>query len=262
MRIGGFFSFVAHGVIIATGLLAAPSGNSDDAEAMPVIDIDLVTISDETDLAAITKDAELDEKAEEAQQEEYAAAAAPPPKPEDTVALDEPEARPPPKPKEKTFEEELAALTAAIPNKEPQRARDASSNRSANLNNIPDAGSRPGAGRKTGNSVTIAAYIASQLVTNRCWTDHSDMADAKRLSTTFRVRFGRNGKFLSEPQMIDPPRPPSSDPPLQVYIQHGITALNKCNTDFGFKVPTEYFELPTSEQYLDLRLLPQIAAMK
>jgi hypothetical protein len=61
--------------------------------------------------------------------------------------------------------------------------------------------------------------------------------------------------------MIEPGRPPTNDPPLQVYIQHAFTALNKCNT-IGFVIPPDYFNLPTNEQYLELQLLPNIAKMR
>ena len=86
------------------------------------------------------------------------------------------------------------------------------------------------------------------------------MADAHRLRTVIRVRFGRNGRFLDEPQMIEPSRPPSNDQVLQVYIQHAFTALNKCNT-IGFRVPPEYFETQPV-QYIDLVFLPKIAAQR
>jgi hypothetical protein len=86
------------------------------------------------------------------------------------------------------------------------------------------------------------------------------MADAHRLRTVIRVRFGRNGRFLEEPQMIEPSRPPTNDQVLQVYIQHAFTALNKCNT-LGFAVPKEYFETQPA-QYIDLVFLPKIAAQR
>jgi outer membrane biosynthesis protein TonB len=253
MRIGGFFSFLAHGVIIATGVLAAPSGRSVGAEAMPFIDIDLVTIADETNIAPVTKDAELDEKAEEEQQEEFSSATPPPPKPEETVPLDEPEARPPPKPKEKTLQEELNNILGEIPEEKPQPKR-TGGNKSANLDEVPDAGARPGAGRHTANTATVRDYISAQLKGNKCWADPDDMPDAHRLRAVFSVRFGRNGRFLEAPKMIEPSRPPSSDPPLEVYIQRARRALDMCNS-IGFRVPNEYFQ-DQPVQYIELVFLP------
>jgi hypothetical protein len=259
MRVGGFFSMMGHGAVVAAGLFVAPSIAS-DAEMMPIIDVDLVTIADETNIAPVTRDAELDEKAEEAQQEEVSAATPPPPKPEETVPLDEPEVRPPPKKKEESADDILKGILSGIPESKPQPPRASASDKATNLANIPDAGARPGYGRQTGNTSTVRDFISSQLIANRCWTDHSDMADAHRLKTVIRVRFGRNGRFLDEPQMIEPSRPPASDQVLQVYIQHAFTALNKCNT-IGFKVPPEYFE-SQPVQYIDLVFLPKIAAQR
>jgi hypothetical protein len=260
MRVGGFFSLMAHAAVVAAGMVVAPSAMS-DVEMMPVINVDLVSIAEETNLAPITEQAKEDDLAQEMKQEEVPAAEPPPPpKEEETVPVEEPKAKPAPKPKEKSAADELAGILSAIPDKKPQPKRTAAAETPTNLRDVPDAGARAGYGRQTANTVTIRDFISSQLISNRCWTDHSDMADAHRLRTVIRVRFGRNGRFLEEPQMIEPSRPPTNDQVLQVYIQHAFTALNKCNT-LGFAVPKEYFETQPA-QYIDLVFLPKIAAQR
>jgi hypothetical protein len=68
------------------------------------------------------------------------------------------------------------------------------------------------------------------------------------------VKFGRDGHFLGEPQLIEPAREPSGDQPMQVFIARARTALRMCN-NIGFKVPAEYFEVQPA-QYIDIVFLP------
>ena len=116
---------------------------------------------------------------------------------------------------------------------------------------------RMGAGEMRRTQVTVTDYIRAQLINNRCWTDHSDMADAQRLKTTIRVWFGRDGKFARPPELRE--REPFNDPPMQVFIQHARTALSKCNT-IGWKVPEEYFKLEPAPYYIDLVFVPKVGA--
>jgi hypothetical protein len=109
------------------------------------------------------------------------------------------------------------------------------------------------------NTVMFAQAIGSQLISNRCWTDHSDMADAHRLRAVINIRLGRNGRFLDEPKLVEPARPPANDPAMQAYIQETFMALNKCNA-IGFKIPPEYFELPPASQEILLVFLPKVTA--
>ena len=107
-------------------------------------------------------------------------------------------------------------------------------------------------------TASITDIITSQLRDKQCWADHSDMADAKRLTATYRVWFGRNGKFSKPPELIDPSRKPVNDGPLNTYIVHAERALNKCNT-IGWYVPEDYFRLP-QPAYIDIEFLPSIGA--
>jgi hypothetical protein len=107
-------------------------------------------------------------------------------------------------------------------------------------------------------TATIIDILVSQLKDNRCWADHSDMADAKRLRATFRIAFGRNGKFSMQPELMSPTRKPANDPPLNTFIVHAERALNMCN-QIGWIVPEAYFRLP-EPRTIDLEFLPKIGA--
>ena len=106
-------------------------------------------------------------------------------------------------------------------------------------------------------TASVIDTIKSQLITNKCFADHSDMADARRLSATFRMSFSRNGKFSQPYLLIKPTREPFGDPPLQAFITHARRALDMCNT-IGWQIPEEYFKLGTNYP-IELEFLPQIA---
>jgi outer membrane biosynthesis protein TonB len=271
MRIGAtFLSAVIHAGVVAAGLFviqAAPKDRS--MSTMIPINLDLVTIGDVTDIMSVTEDAKIDEEAKTEEAEPVASATpVAPVVEEDSVAL-EPAAKPKkeePKKQEakpapaKSARDELNSFLddtlAGIQKNQPKPQGTAS--KSTNTTNQKP---QLGANAQKRMQVTIEDAIRAQLVNNRCWTDHSDMADAPRLAATFRVWFSRSGKFAREPQLIDPTREPSGDPPLQVFVQLGRTALQKCNT-IGWRVPEEYFQLPNQPAYIDIEMVPKVAAMR
>lgn len=89
-------------------------------------------------------------------------------------------------------------------------------------------------------SSTIAQAIHGQLISKGCWGEQRDMPETARLRAVVAVKFGQDGRFISEPQLVDPGREPSNDPAMQVFIQRARSALAKCN-QIGFDVPREYF---------------------
>ncbi|HVY88331.1 MAG TPA: hypothetical protein VG942_05645 [Hyphomonadaceae bacterium] len=265
MRIGGILSVAVHVAFVAAGMVVAPALKSDPAP-MIVIPLDLVTISDSTNIAPVSEKAKEDDKAEETKQPEQQAAAAPPPPPPETFV---PDASTPPPPKkepdkrsdakqdgkldQKDFLKNLNALISAADDKPSKAKRDATADKAANLRNVADAGARAGAGDMKRMTATVTDFIRAQLLAKGCWTDHDDMADARRLRAVIRVRFTASGHFLGDPQLVDP-REPSSDPPMQAFIGFARTALDKCNR-LGFQVPQEYFQVQPA-QYIDIEFLP------
>ncbi len=268
MRIGGFFSLAAHIGVAAAGLWVLPAASSSAPSPMIIIPVDLVTVSDVTDIAPVTEDAKEDEKPIEEEVTEDVASTASAKAEEDTVALSaattpapktpdpvkKPDTKADAKKTEKSFLDELDGILASA-NTPPKQSRSATGAKAANTTNEAP---RMGAGEKRDMTARIEDIIRSQMITNRCWTDHSDMADAQRLRATFRVWFGRNGKFSQPYQLIDPGRAPTGDPPMQTFVAHGITALDKCN-NIGWRVPEEYFKLP-QPAYIDIDLIPKVGA--
>src|SRR5215468_887221 len=97
MRVGGLLSVAFHVAAVAAGMIVAPALKSDPTP-MIIIPLDLVTISDTTNIAPVSEKAKEDDKAQESNQPvaPQAAAAPPPPKPEEFV----PDAATPPPKKE------------------------------------------------------------------------------------------------------------------------------------------------------------------
>jgi hypothetical protein len=115
----------------------------------------------------------------------------------------------------------------------------------------------PDAGRKAAATETVDS-ISSHLIKSRCWTDHSDMADARRLQATFRVWIGRDGRFSRAPERVRPSTIPADDAPMQTFVAHASNALKKCN-ELGWPIPADYFEFSDPPLELDIEFLPKIA---
>lgn len=260
-----FFSFLLHGGVVIATLLSMPQ-----AEPLPVttqhyVPIELVDMSDETNLTEIA--AAMEKAEEEASLEEETKAApapAPPPVEEDAVSFDEPKEQPkqetkkdPPKAApapSKSLSSELDDILAGI-EKAPKPSK---SNSNVAPASAANEAPRMAVGDRRRMTATITDILVSQLRDNGCWADHSDMADAKRLRATFQVAFARNGKFSVQPKLVSPVRKPANDPPLNTFIVHAERALNMCN-QIGWRVPEDYFSklgAPT----VDLEFLPKIGA--
>lgn len=272
MRLSAFFSLVAHVGVVVAGLWATSEQASkpEPSTDMIVIPLELMTIGDVTDIAPVVAEAPKAEETTAPEMEAPAVTAAAAPKPEeDTVNLEatpppppkkeeevkKPEVKPAPAKKEEDLNSFLDSMLTDV-KKNPPKASPAPAD--ARVASAENGQPRMGAGEMRRTQVTITDYIRAQLVNNRCWTDHSDMADAATLKATFRVRFSNNGKFAVEPELREPSRPPSGGP-LLVFIEHARTALQKCNT-IGWKIPPEYFKLEPAPYWIDIVFVPKIGA--
>ena len=247
MRIGSTIVSLALHLALAWGGVTIAPALVTESEPVPMFDIELVTISEVTNL----RPAAAEEVAEEVTPE-------PPPPPEPEVVPIPEEAAPPPPPKEEPkpepkkekepdFDDELKKLLASA-NSAPAPAKKEEKPK----NPFRNPG-RPGVGKGDADTVTIQHYIMRQILDNGCWSKQSGLADAQTMSATIRVRFGRDGRFSEEPKLIDPSRMPSGGPFL-VYVTRAFAGLNKCN-NIGFKVPPEYFTDMKSPT-IDLRFQP------
>lgn len=263
-----FFAFLAHASVVVAGVITL-SGEPMKAESTPMvyIPIDLVEIADSTNLTAVARVPELtDENREQAMKENEAAPppGAPPPE-EDVVSFDEIKPKEVPKKTEaKTApaaESDSWSLEDALKSAQDWKKTRTPSNSANTAPAAANEAPRQAVGKeKRELTASVTDVIRSQLISNRCWADHSDMADARRLKTTIRVWFGRNGKFSKRYEMIAPTREPMGDPPLQAFITHARRALDMCN-NIGWVVPEEYFTRLGSP-YIDIDFLPAIGAMQ
>ena len=263
-----FFSLIAHASVVLAGLIMIPAATSEiESTPMVYIPIELVSIAESTNVAPVFEEAEVSEVPVEAESEAAPApaAAAATPDPEDTVALDppnpeapkaqpKPAAKPTPAPPSKSLSSELDDILASVSKDTPAPKR---SNPNADPASAGTGPPRIGVGDLKRMTASVTDYIRAQLISNKCWTDPSDMADARRLKATFRVWFGRNGKFSQPYQMVSPTREPAGDVPLMTFVAHARRALDMCNK-IGWRVPEDYFKLP-QPQYIDIEFLPKIA---
>jgi outer membrane biosynthesis protein TonB len=264
MRLGGFLSTALHiGAVIAFTPLVMGEWRSEPAPMM-ILPVELLDISDTTNVAPTVEESKTDEIADEAKPEDLVAAAAappPPPEPEEEVLpTEEPPPKKAPEPKkvepkpeakkekEQDFQSALQGLMKAAesaPAPAPKRITPGGQTA---------AEARKGVGDKNRMTMTVADAIRSQLLSKGCWTNQADMADAPRLRAVIAVKFGRDGHFSMEPRLIEPNREPAGDQPLQVYIQRARRALNKCN-QMGFQIPEQYFEF-NPVQTIEIEFLP------
>ena len=260
-----FFSFLLHGGVVIATLLSMPQAEPLTVMTQHYVPIELVDMSDETNLTEIA--AAMEKAEEEASLEEESKAApapAPPPVEEDAVSFDEPKEQPKQEPKKdppkaapapsKSLSSELDDILAGI-EKAPKPSK---SNSNVAPASAANEAPRMSVGDRRQMTATIIDILVSQLKDNRCWADHSDMANAKRLRATFRIAFGRNGKFSMQPELVSPTRKPANDPPLNTFIVHAERALSMCNQK-GWIVPEAYFRLP-EPRTIDLEFLPKIGA--
>lgn len=253
-----------------TGLAAARTLSS-ESTPMIMLPVELLEIADSTNVAPIAEQPDPEEMVEEMStpEEAPAPAAAPEPEPEAAPEIIPPKAPDPapkpepkpaakptppkPEPKKENFQDSLDSILKSV---EKPAARPAPSpNRSTtNLAEVADAAPRRGVGDNQRMTITVGDFVRQQLLSKGCWGDQSDMPDAQRLRATFRIRFGRDGRFLEEQQLIEPSRPPANDQPMQIYIQRAHRALSKCN-QLGFQVPSEYFETSPAP-WIEIVFLP------
>ena len=258
-----FLSVLVHASVIIATIVSLPAAEPLPVSAQVYVPIELVAVADTTNLTEVTPADLKDEVAEAAGETAAAPPPAPPPAEEDAISLEPPTEKPKEEPKKseakvapapsKTNSQTLDDILASI-DKSPKPGK---TNAAPAPSATPEA-PRLSAGDKRTMTASITDIIISQMIDKKCWADHSDMADAKRLRTTFRVSFGRNGKFSKSPELIDPSRRPVNDGPLNTFITHADRGLSMCN-QIGWYVPEDYFRLP-QPAYIDLEFLPKIGA--
>ncbi len=270
MRAGVFASIGLHVGLLLTGLVAAPVMVSQPSEFV-ILPVELLEIAETTNVAPVVRsdpEAEITDEPEAPAEESPAPAptAAPAPAPEDAELLPDPLKKPEPKtepkkevvkprvePKKEEEQDFGGALSSILKTAEKKRETAPTGSKSAaDMRNIDNGAPRKGAGDNQRMTITVADFIRDQLQRKGCWGDQEDMADARRLRATIRVRFDRDGRLLEEPQLVSPVREPAGDQPMQIFIQRARRALSMCSP---FVVPKEYYET-TPAQWIDIEFLP------
>lgn len=120
-------------------------------------------------------------------------------------------------------------------------------------NNAPPAPDRKAETR------AMLTDIRMHLINQRCWADQSDLPDSRTLRATFRIWFGRDGKFSQEPEMVFPKSEPDAGTSMATFVANARRALSMCNA-IGWPVPALYFELSDHPQWIEIEFLPQVSA--
>lgn len=266
MRVGLPFSIALHLGLAAAGMIVIPTMTDIEPTPMVILPVELLEIADSTNVAPIAEapkpDAAPEQETAPASTPAPAAApepeeaipdiAPPPPKKEEPkqVAKAEPK---PPAPKKESFEDSLDSILKTV-DKNKSKAPPAETRTATNLRNVEDAAARRGVGDKTRNTITVADFIVQQMLRKGCWSDQDDMPDAKRLRAVIRVKFGRDGRFVGQPELREPTRIGIGDKPMEVFVARAHAGLNKCN-QLGFEVPAQYYETQPP-QWIDIVFLP------
>lgn len=91
-------------------------------------------------------------------------------------------------------------------------------------------------------AASVGAALYDELVQRACWRDYSDMPEADRLVVEIKFTFKRGGGFADGPTLVSPAAVPTNDPPMQMFIQRAMAALNRCSP---FQtIPAAYFDDP------------------
>jgi outer membrane biosynthesis protein TonB len=257
MRLSFFPSLALHIGAIAVFLPAISDAWQSEAPPMMILPVELLEIADTTNMTAASEAVKEEEEPEVAPTPAEAAPPPPPPEPEEEILpTEEPppkkqpeQKKPEPKQEKQDFESALKDLVRSAQDAPSPAPKKAAPDASAASEGAP----RMNAGDRRRMTMTVGDAILQQLIAKGCWNSQADMADARRLRAVIAIRFGRDGRFLAEPRLVEPTREPSNDPPLQVYIQRARSGLAKCN-QMGFQVPEQYFEVqPPQTIELDFR---------
>jgi colicin import membrane protein len=267
VRTGLAISSIGHAVILGWGLVALAPAVFDPppTESMPV---DLVPISELTQLQAGNRDAPKKEQSKQAAQKVAEAKQAPeekkPKLPEvKQAAAPPPEAKPEPKPEPRREEPKPEAKPEAAAPLPPKREtpppkpktppaaktkqRDFNPDQIAALldrrtPNTQRAAEQPATsgsfGASTGNAprLTQSEIDALRAQIQACWNPPVGAADARDLVVLVRVQFRTDGTLAAEPQVVNR----GSSPYFQIAAESATRAVRRCQP---YTLPAAKYEI-------------------
>jgi hypothetical protein len=96
------------------------------------------------------------------------------------------------------------------------------------------------AGDRKRDTATWTALLKSKIET-KCFRDPSDMANADRLSVTYKITFRKDGNLQRAPRRVKPSIIPMGDQQLRVYDINAQRAIEKC-APYNDIFPAELYE--------------------
>ncbi len=215
MRAGLVVSIIGHiGAVLMT-MLAWEARGSLATIGAAIVPIEIVDISVETNVRALTVEAPEEEEVAateaETSREERSA-----PTPSPTA----PPRRTPPRQQEEEFD--LSDASNFIDrSRDPQQRRERGETSDRN---------QRGAGRGTAETASLESRIASisSAALNRCWRSVADMPDPERLRVTVAIRLNRDGSLVGQPRVVSPTNY-TFDPLMAEAVNRALRAVRSCD---------------------------------
>lgn len=270
-------SIALHLAVIGAGYIVLPAITRPIDQASAIVPIELVEVSEVTNIAPaprIEEEAEPEETPPPIEEfledvdslpaEEVVEADEPPPPPPEEAPPEEPEPEPEPEPQPEEDEPEpepeedrpilqpepedpLADVlgdASSLFDRTPrdQRQSPPTPREEPELEDEQPRSSeqRRGAGDMSGNTASVVAMIQSQMYV--CWDDVVDLPNPGRLNVTVRMVLNPDGTLRGPVELVEPRRAPIGDRAMQVAIERAIRAVQRCAP---YRLPAEaqdYYE--------------------
>ncbi len=228
MRPGIFISFVGHvGVAFMTFWAATIVGEPAPAIVGAVVPVEVVDMSEVSNVAALAPAADEDDAPAESAPEEIAPAAA--------EAAPEPDRRT----DDRDFLASLSRDLMKDLDRDDQKSR---------ATGAPSDRVRAGAGAGTAETARLEdrlrALARAHIARNNCWRSVSDLPDPDRLAITVSFNLDRNGNLLGAPRIIAPINY-NATAPLRTAAQRALRAVEMCD-------PYPFASDPIAAEHYDL----------
>ncbi len=222
MRPGWVVSAIGHAGLVLMTLVAWPMASSlETRTAGEVVPVEVVTISDFSNIRALAPDPEDMGETEQPMDEPLA------------EAEEEPEPTPSPEPQRpppRRNELDLGALGRDLQLDKERPRGERSSPRIENATRDPRT--RQGAGLGTAETARLedhlGAVVRAHIDRNRCRRSVEDMRNADRLVVTLEIEFDRNGRVRGQPRLISPTSV-MGDPEMRVAVDYAMRAVRQCD---------------------------------
>lgn len=256
MRTGFIASGALHVGAFVVGFVVLPSTFDLPSTMTTVVPVDLVTISDQTNVRAQVQSPEpKPEAAEQAAPPQEQPRTAPPPQPEPPAPEPEPApqtAEAPPAPKPAPPEPKKEEPRPQPKREEPRKREEFDLDRIAGLIDVLDkeqqqnpapqqqassARNVQGAGLQSDMTASEIDALLSQMA--RCWRVPADAPDPASLIVRVRVHLNQDGTLARPPEVLDQARLMAGDLFYRRAVEAAVMAINVC---VPYKLPPEKFD--------------------